>query len=266
MPRKIRFTNIPVIKPRPDPLFAMKIDKLDPEFMTEVLLNLDPIDILNMCISYKSIRVVCDDELFWKRKTIQDFKDVSEEDEPPRGQTWKNFYFNKLNIHRELKQAIREGNYALVKELSVLITELEGEDTEGFFEDELHFSILENRTDITAYFLNNHKIKFTKDRGLQIICDQMKHVHSKVLTKRLLRLYRIQFPSIYPYYTKLMNCAIDAGYIDTVQDIYNIILSTTWRDPIPFVRYAKRKGFKYLATIIQKMYDDYMRWYETIKI
>jgi len=266
MPRKIRFSNLPVIKPEVEPVTALKIGTLDPELMTQVLLHLDPVDVLNMCISQKSVRKVCDDELFWKRKTIQDFRDVSEKDEPPRGQTWKNFYFNKVNIHRELKQAIREGNEFLVEELAQIIVELEGEEEkEGFFEDEVHLSVLENQSELTNYFLNNYNVGLTKERGIQIICDQMKNTtRSRYLVKKLYWSYRDLFSYSYPNYYKLMQCAIDSRHITTVKDVYNIVLNTPFREPKAYIRYAKRKGLNYIAKIIQEIHDTYRNWQETL--
>jgi len=254
MSQRIRFRDIPVIKLNPEDVPIPVNDQLPRELMMKVLMDLDPVDLLNMCTTYSGIRTICDDEYFWKQKAIRDFDDVSEDDVPPRGQTWKNFYFNKLNIHREIKQAIRAGDYALVKELAFL---LKDEKRDDLFEEELHLSIKENQRKITNYFLENYDIGFTRVRGLQIICDLMKQEQARTVTKKVLRIYKEKF---IVNYSKLVKCAIDTANTIIVSDIYNSALSTKWRNPKPYVKYAQQKGYNHIAKTIQKMYEEYLNW------
>jgi len=259
MSQRIKFRNIPVIKLDPEDVIEGMIDQLYPELMIKVLLELDPNDVLNMCATYSRIHTFCDDEYFWKQKTIKDFDDISEGDVPPRGQTWKNFYFNKLNIHRELKQAIRDGNYALVKELAFL---LKDEERDDLFEEEFHLSIKENQRKIANYFLENYDIGFTRERGLQIICDLMKQYRSRTITKKVLRIYKTKYNV---NFFKLMKCAIDTDDINIVKDIYTSALGTKWRNPKLYIQYAQEQGYYHIAKTIREMYNEYIDWVKTIK-
>jgi len=129
MPRRVKFVELPVIKPPSLPLgipLPSDLEKLPPELLIMIMLSLDVVAILSLCSTSSIIRRICQKEWFWKQKSIQDLG-LPDNFEIGTNETWKNFYLNKINPIRELKQFIRYGN---IESFRTLIQELYNEELE----------------------------------------------------------------------------------------------------------------------------------------
>lgn len=129
MPRRVKFVELPVIKPPSLPKgvpLPSDLEKLPPELLIMIMLSLDVVAILSLCSTSSIIRRICQKEWFWKQKSIQDLG-LPDNFEIGTNETWKNFYLNKINPIRELKQFIRYGN---IESFRTLIQELYNEELE----------------------------------------------------------------------------------------------------------------------------------------
>jgi len=129
MPRRVKFVELPVIKPPSLPKgvpLPSDLEKLPPELLIMIMLSLDVVAILSLCSTSSIIRRICQKEWFWKQKSIQDLG-LPDNFEIGTNETWKNFYLNKINPIRELKQFIRYGN---IGSFRTLIQELYNEELE----------------------------------------------------------------------------------------------------------------------------------------
>lgn len=112
MPRRVKFVKLPVIKPPRLPEgvpHPSELEKLPFEIVIMIMLSLDVMAILSLCSTSSIIRNICKQEWFWKQKARQDLG-LSDDFEIGPNDTWKNFYLNKINPIRELKQFIVNGD------------------------------------------------------------------------------------------------------------------------------------------------------------
>ena len=129
MPRRVKFVELPVIKPPSLPKgvpLPSDLEKLPSELLIMIMLSLDVVAILSLCSTSSIIRRICQKEWFWRQKSIQDLG-LPDNFEIGTNETWKNFYLNKINPIRELKQFIRYGN---IESFRTLIQELYNEELE----------------------------------------------------------------------------------------------------------------------------------------
>jgi len=127
MPRRVKFIELPVIKPPSLPKgvpHPSDLEKLPSELLIMIMLSLDVVAILSLCSTSSTIRRICQEEWFWRQKAIQDLG-LPDNFEMGSNETWKNFYLNKINPIRELKQFIRDGN---IESFRTLIQELYNEE------------------------------------------------------------------------------------------------------------------------------------------
>lgn len=123
MPRRVKFVELPVIKPPSLPKgvpLPNDLEKLPPELLIMIMLSLDVVAILSLCSTSSIIRRICQKEWFWKQKSIQDLG-LPDNFEIGTNETWKNFYLNKINPIRELKQFIRYGNIESFRTLILVL-------------------------------------------------------------------------------------------------------------------------------------------------
>jgi len=84
-------------------IIIMKMEMLNKDEIYLVAMKLDDHSLLNFCASSKKGKELCENDNFWKARTMQKYGNV-----PKRtNETWKNFYMRKTRqVGQELDQSL----------------------------------------------------------------------------------------------------------------------------------------------------------------
>ncbi len=235
------------------------------------MLHLDPIDIKYVCATSVVLQNICDDEFFWKQKSIIDF-DLPENivDIPQilvykKIYNWKEYYFIMFNPRIEMKQAIQKGNLELVNELIEFIPT---RGTQSFLtEQEIKLAIDNRQWDIVNHLLK-YPIFYEKQDGLKLICTLLKEGDLSLwsVIQGIIISYKQQYPLDYEM---LIGCSIQSGSVPFVEHIYRTALSKGTNEsgeriskiyPDAYIQNALELGYEDIAHTIEWIYKDYTNW------
>ncbi len=268
---KINYTEIPVIQVPSTPPGVPPLNLLEQlpyeVVMLHVMLPLDAVAILNLCTASAVIQRICMDEYFWKQKTIRDFGTL----EPPsKEDTWKNVYFNKLNLSRKLKQTIQKGDIESVRDITTALIETEPINLNDF----IIVALNEGQLDIVRYFITQLTSAWNQSGVLDILCLMTNTTNGVGIFKKYFRMYAFiirPHPYLYGLFHDLMKCVVQNKKKSLIRFVYTHYLNRhgifSGTDPEQFVNYAKSLGRGYTEVIktIRETYNAHKRATERVK-
>ena len=268
---KIHYTEIPVIQVPSTPPGVPPLNLLEQlpyeVVMLHVMLPLDAVAILNLCTASAVIQQICMDEYFWKQKTIRDF---GTEEHPLGDDTWKNVYFNNLNLSRKLKQTIQSGDIESVRDITTALAETKLINLNDF----ITVALQAKELDIVRYFISKLTSVPPKSGALDVLCLMANTTHGVGLFKRYFWVYSFILAHRHPVFIldlfqDLMRCVIQSKKKSLIRYIYTRFLNRYGMDsgtePQQFVDYARSLGHTEVMKTIRDTWYVYKNVIERTK-